>query len=216
MVLYLAAAVIGVVAIVLLVIHLAKSGGSTSAGGTPTASGTPTSSGTAGNAAATGYTFKLASSVGSYRLNRPAVNDLSAALKSPTGSMADSVHAAGVGRATKTVFGIYDLGPVSSLTSSSYKGVVFVGYDGTFSPARAIKVIRAHLAHTRVEPAGAHGGKMVCGYDTSSGSDASMCVWVTPTTLGSVQFLAGDNTVKYPGAAKLALKVRNAVEVPAS
>ena len=47
------------------------------------------------------------------------------------------------------------------------------------------------------------------------GSDASECVWVTKTTFGQVEFLQGQVPVKYPGAAKLALKVRAAVEVPA-
>jgi hypothetical protein len=56
---------------------------------------------------------------------------------------------------------------------------------------------------------------MVCGYNTSTGPDASECVWVTPTTLGEVQFLHAATPVKYPGAAALALDVRNAVEVHA-
>ena len=56
---------------------------------------------------------------------------------------------------------------------------------------------------------------MVCGYDTSGGSDASQCVWVTKTTFGEVEFLKGQTTVKYPGASKLALEVRSAVEVHA-
>jgi len=63
--------------------------------------------------------------------------------------------------------------------------------------------------------AGTHGGEMVCGYNTSGGSDASECVWVTKTTFGEVEFLNGQEPVKYPGAADLALQVRNAVEVPA-
>ena len=62
--------------------------------------------------------------------------------------------------------------------------------------------------------AGPHGGQMVCGYNASNGSDASECVWVTKTTFGQVEFLQGQVPVKYPGASKLALAVRNAVEVP--
>ena len=61
--------------------------------------------------------------------------------------------------------------------------------------------------------AGPHRGEMVCGYNTSGGSDASECVWVTKTTFGEVEFLQGQAPMKYPGASKLTLQVRNAVEV---
>ena len=57
---------------------------------------------------------------------------------------------------------------------------------------------------------------MVCGYNTSGESDASECVWVTKTTFGEVEFLNGQQPVKYPGASNLALQVRNAVEVQAA
>lgn len=55
---------------------------------------------------------------------------------------------------------------------------------------------------------------MICGYaTTASGAQASECVWVTKDTFGQVQFIAGQTQVKYPGAAALALKVRDVVEV---
>jgi hypothetical protein len=69
---------------------------------------------------------------------------------------------------------------------------------------------------SRVVAPGSHGGEMVCGYNTSTGTDTSECVWVTKSTLGMVQFISGTIPVKYPGAATLALQVRQAVEVPAS
>jgi len=211
MVLYLAASVVGVVVIVFLVIHLTKSGGGNTAGG----SATPSANASNG-APAAGYAFKVASSVGPYPLNRKAVASMAAAVKGQSGSIVNALGAGGLGKATKTVFGVYDLSPVSSMTSGAFKGVVFVGYQGTFNPASAIKIIRAHLESSRVVPPGAHGGRMVCGYDTSNGPPASTCVWVTPGTLGVVQFAHGDTMVKYPGAAGLARRVRDAVEVPAS
>ena len=76
-----------------------------------------------------------------------------------------------------------------------------------------INLVRSTLVSSRVVNPGPHGGEMVCGYDTSGGSEASECVWVTKTTFGQVHFLEGEMAVKYPGAAKLALEVRNAVEV---
>jgi len=216
MVLYLAAAVIGVVAIVFLVIHFAKSG-SNSAGGTPTTSATARTSAAATGPAAS-YTFKLASSVGTYPLNQAAVNALATAAKNQSAPIASSLQSQGIGRPTKSVVGIYNLGQVTSTATSAYKGIVFVGYDGTFNVTNAIKVVRAHLVSSRVVAPGSHGGEMVCGYNTSTGTgtDTSECVWVTKSTLGMVQFISGTIPVKYPGAATLALQVRQAVEVPAS
>jgi hypothetical protein len=66
-----------------------------------------------------------------------------------------------------------------------------------------------------VVTAGPHGGNMACGYNASASSPASECVWATKTTMGVVQFVVGENVVKYPNASKLSLQVRQAVEVPA-
>ena len=63
--------------------------------------------------------------------------------------------------------------------------------------------------------AGPHGGKMVCGYNTSNGSVASECVWATTTTFGVVEYFNHGQPAKVSGAAKLALKVRDAVEARA-
>jgi len=114
------------------------------------------------------------------------------------------------------VTAVYDLGTVHAITSPAYKGIIFVGYNGTFKPDAVIRITRSHLTHSRVVKAGSHGGDMVCGYNTASGTDASECVWVTKTTFGMVEFLKGEQPVKYPGASGLALQVRNAVEVHAS
>ena len=214
MVLYLAASVIGVIVIVFLVIHLTKTGAGNSASGSPTPS-TPSTSASAGGTVAA-YTLTQADNVGKYPLNRPAVSTLGAAAKNHSAPIAASLESTGVGRPGQAVIGIYNLGPVTSISSSAYKGIVFVGYDGTFNPTSAIKVVRSHLVSSRVVNAGPHGGDMVCGYDTSTGTDSSECVWVTKTTFGVVQFISGETPVKHAGAASLALQVRQAVEVRAS
>ena len=118
----------------------------------------------------------------------------------------------GTVRTTATVTGIYDTGGSSSYTSSTYQGLVFVGYDGTFDPAAVIKIVRSHLKSSRVVDPGAHGGQMACGYNTTA-ADASECVWVTKTTFGVVEFIRDGQTAKQSGASALALKVRQAVEV---
>ena len=211
MFIYLAAAVIGVVVIVLVVVRLTKSGTGNSAGGSTTPPAGAAAAGGAGTASR--YVIRLAGHVGRYPLNRQAVAVAGPVVKSRSAALADSLRSGGAGRVTATVIGLYDLGRATSLTSPAYRGIVFVGYNGTFSPQAAIKVVRAHLVASHVVNAGPHGGSMVCGYNTSTGSDASQCVWVTKSTVGAVQFVSGPYPVKYPGAAKLAVKVRDAVEV---
>ena len=211
MALYLAAAVVGVVVIVFLVIQLTKSGGNKAATGTstPTAGTTPATGANGTN----GYVFTQAAKVGNFPLNKTATKAFSAVALNATSAAANQFKAKGAGKLGKATVGVYDLTTVSSTTSSAFKGIVFVGYDGTFNPKTLINLVRSTMVSSRVVKAGPHGGDMVCGYDTTSGSDASQCVWVTKTTFGEVEFLKGQAMVKYPGASKLALEVRNAVEV---
>jgi len=215
MVLYLAASVIGVVVIVYLVIHMTKSGANNSAGGSSTPSTGSTAAARGQNGAVTGYVFTQAAKVGKFPLNKAATKLATPLAESQSAAIAHEIQARGAGQPGKVTVGVYDLTPVTSITSSAFKGIVFVGYGGTFNPKSVIKLERSILVSSRVVKAGPHGGQMVCGYNTSGGSDASECVWVTKTTFGQVEFLQGQVPVKYPGAAKLALAVRNAVEVPA-
>jgi hypothetical protein len=212
MVLYLAASVIGVILIVLLVLHLTKSGGSSSAGGssTPTASTSATAGGTASS-----FTLTQPADVGTYPLNTAATKEFSAIAVTKAVPSAAQIKAKGAGQPGASVVGIYTIGPVTSVSSSDFRGILFVGFNGTFDPAAVIKAAQSELGSSSVVSAGPHGGDMVCGLNTSTASDASECVWVTPTTLGEVQYLQAAVPSKYAGIAALALQVRNAVEVHA-
>jgi hypothetical protein len=212
-VLYLAAAVIGVAAIVFLVIHLAKSGSGNAASGTST----PGSTATAGGGAAAGqvYVLRQAASVGKYPLNKPGATLIASGLKGANSNIIKKMASTGAGTPGKSVIGVYDTGRSTSLESSSYKGLMFIGYDGTFNPTKLMKLVQSNLKSSRVVNAGPHGGKMVCGYDTSSGSEVSECVWATTTTFGTVGFFDGGQPAKINGAPNLALKVRAAVEARA-
>jgi hypothetical protein len=214
MVLYLAASIIGVVLIVFVVIQLAKSGTNSAASGPSTPS--PGTGTTAASGPASRYVFTQAAKVGKYPLNAPVTREFTSLAEGRAAPVVAEIRARGAGRPGQAVVAIYDLGPVTSVTSSAFRGAAFVGYDGTFNPAAVIRLERSLLHSSRVVKAGPHGGEMVCGYDISTGNQASECVWATKTTFGQVEFVAGQVPVKYPGAAKLALEVRNAVEVPAS
>jgi len=201
-----------VAAIVFLVIHLAK-GGSNTASGTSTPGATTTAAG--GAAAGPGYVLRQAASVGKYPLNKTAVSQVSGVIKAATSKITSKMAAAGAGKPGKSVIGIYNTGPTTTLTSPSYKGLVFVGYDGTFNPTNLMKLIQKNLKSSRAVNAGPNGGKMVCGYNTSNNSVASECVWATTTTFGIVEYFNHGQPAKVGGASKLALKVRDAVEVRA-
>ncbi len=212
MALYLAAAVVSVVVIVILVVQLTKSGGNKAAAG----SSTPSTGSTAatGSNATSGYVFIQAAKVGtSFPLNKTATKALTPTLVTQSAPIADQIKTRGYGKPGKVTVGVYNLTPVTSINSSAYKGIAFVGYDGTFNPKSVINLMRSTLVSSRVVNPGPHGGDMVCGYDTSGGSGASECVWVTKTTFGQVHFLEGEVAVKYPEASKFTLEVRNAVEV---
>jgi hypothetical protein len=211
MVLYLTAAVVGVAAIVFLVIHLAKGGS-----GTPSAS---SSSPGTGNTAAGGpngtgsYVLTQAPKVGAFPLNKAATKVAAPAVQQQTGPVGSALKAKKAGVPGKAVTAIYDTGGNTDFKSGTYQGMVFVGYDGTFDPAAVIKIVRSHLKSSRIVDPGPHGGEMACGYNTTTGDDASECVWVTKTTFGVVEFVKDGKTAKQPGASALALQVRQAVEV---
>jgi hypothetical protein len=213
MVLYLTAATVGVAAIVFLVIHLAKSGSNT-ASGTSTTGATPTAAG-GGQGSGQGYVLHQAASVGKYPLNKTAVSQVSGAITTATSKITSKMAATGSGKPGKSVIGIYDMGPTTSLLAPSYKGLVFVGYNGTFNPANLMNLIQKNLKSSRAVNPGAHGGKMVCGYNTTNGAVASECAWATSTTFGVVEYFNHGAPAKVGGAPKLALKVRDAVEARA-
>jgi hypothetical protein len=130
-------------------------------------------------------------------------------------TVAAEIRAKGAGKPGKSVLAIYDLGTVTTPGATGFRAAVFYGYDGTFNPAKVISYEKNQLVSTRMVPAGPNGGEMMCGYNRSTGSDASECLWVTDSTFGEVEFIVGSVPVKYQGAANIALTIRQAVEVRA-
>ncbi len=220
MVLYLLAAVLGVVVIVWLVINLSKSGSSTTAGSTSspsTSTGTGTSPGTAAGTTSA-FVLTKAAKVGTFPLNPTASSYYVTVAKSQATPYAVAIKAKGAGVPGKEVIALYNLSSVTSVWADDYKAVAFVGFDGTFKPDAVIAYMKTQLTSTRMVSAGPHGGLMMCGYYLSptTKQNASECLWVTPTTFGMVQFIVDRAQSKYNGTSALTLEVRNAVEVKAS
>ena len=151
--------------------------------------------------------------MGAFPLNKAATKAVESAARKSTSTVASALKAKKAGQPGKSVTAIYDMGSSTSFTSATYKGLIFTGYDGTYDPAAVIRIVRSHLESTRIVDPGPHGGEMTCGYNISTGGQASECVWVTKTTLGVVEFVKDRVLVKQGGASALALEVRNAVEV---
>jgi hypothetical protein len=220
MVLYLLAAILGVVLIVWLVINLSKNGSTTTAGSTSSPSTSPgTASGTAGGTAAgtgSAFVFTKAAKVGTFPLNAAATRAYAGAEGAEPNLIAQGIKANGAGHPGALLIAVYDLTPVSNMSAPDYKAITFVGFDGTFNPDAVIKYMKTRLISTRMVSPGPHGGQMMCGYNTLNGSAASECVWVTPTTFGTIQFIIDGSMAKYHGTSTLAIELRNAVEVRAS
>jgi hypothetical protein len=235
MILYLLAAIVGVVLIVWLVIHLTQSGSTTTVGSTSSPTTGSTSSGSTsspttgstsspttgpGTAAGTGSAFVLtkAANVGAFPLNSAATNYYAAIAKPPANLYAQGIKAKGAGVPGKEVIAMYNLSSVTSVWADNYKAIGFVGFNGTFKPDAVIAYMKTQLTSTRMVSAGPHGGQMMCGYYLSptTGKDASECLWVTPTTFGMAQFIVDRAQSKYSGTSALTIELRNAVEVKAS
>ncbi len=212
MVLYLGASILGVIVIVLLVVRLSKSGSNSTTGGSTTS---PTTSSTAA-APPTSFVLVRAPKVDNkYPLNLTAART-STTLAANKTAVAEALHSSGAGHVTKDVLAMYDLTSVTSPSDSNFQAISFLGYQGTFNENTVIAFEQTKLKSSRMVKAGPDGGKMICGYATTTGgAQASECVWVTKDTFGQVQFIAGQTAVKYPGASGLALEVRDVVEVPA-
>jgi hypothetical protein len=165
MALYLVASLVGVVLIVFVIMQLTKASPNSSATGSSTSSpGTAT-------AAKNTLAFTQAASVGKYPLNRTATKQFGTLAQGQAAPIAAEIKAKGAGSPGSDVVALYDLSSVTSVTSSAYKGIAFVGYDGTFNPSAVIKLERTKLESSRMVKAGPNGGEMICGYNTSSGSD---------------------------------------------
>jgi len=211
MILYLLAAALGVALIVVLVIRLSQSGSNAAAGSTSSPSTSPTAAAGTGS----GFVFTKVAKVGTFPLNAAATSYYVSYKQAQVTSIEQAIKAKGAGHPGKELIAMYNMSPVTNVWANTYKAVAFVGLDGTYNPDAVISYMKTRLISTRMVSPGAHGGLMMCGYNTSTGQKASECLWVTPTTFGMVQFIVDRSEAKYSGASTLALEVRSAVEVKA-
>jgi hypothetical protein len=91
----------------------------------------------------------------------------------------------------------------------------FVGYQGSFTPAKVAAILKSLGSDPASYPAGSHGGVLGCANTPSSPSGA-VCVWSTTSTLGVVEFfnVSGPETLTSSQAqgAALVVQLRSGVE----
>src|SRR5215472_875415 len=166
--------------------------------GTPTATGTttaptaatrpPATTGASNTAAAgqpgaqpTGYTLATPATAGGY----PKLAQVPAAVSSTASQTALTIYR----KATNTSSGKLPSDVTAAYQLSGGQVMTFVGYQGSFDPAKVIANLATLGTNGQPYDPGPHGGKLVCA--TAPGTPAgTVCVWVTPTALGVTEFFS--------------------------
>ena len=80
--------------------------------------------------------------------------------------------------------------PVSAAyTLPGNQAMTFVGYQGTFTPAKVATILATLGADAKSYPAGANGGLLGCA-NTKTTPSGAVCVWSTSSTLGITEFFS--------------------------
>ena len=211
--------VVAIIIVVAVVLVTHKSGGSPTASNSPggtmtTPAAKPSASkaagsgtGGGGTGATTGaYTLSTPSTAGGYPLGQ---NPHFVTTATATAAQITTAIASGGGgkAAGNPVSASYQL-PASQV-------ITFVGYQGTFTPAK-VKTILASLGSDPNSYApGPNGGMLGCA-NTTTAPDGAVCVWATSTTLGITEFFTATgpetlNSAQSKGAADT-LNLRASVE----
>ena len=68
--------------------------------------------------------------------------------------------------------------------------ITFVGYQGTFTPAKVATILATLGTDAHSYPAGPNGGLLGCANTpaTATATSGAVCVWATSTTLGVTEF----------------------------
>jgi hypothetical protein len=226
--------IIAIVVVVIIVIVVAvvllthKSGGSPSASNTPaggtatTPAAQPTASkaGGSGTGKTTGgsgtttpaYTLSTPSTAGGYPIGQDP-NFLTAATATAQ-QVSTAVTSGGGGTVTgKAVSAAYQI-PAQQV-------ITFVGYQGSFTPAKVATILASLGSDSHVYPAGTLGGILGCA-NTTTAPDGAVCVWADSSTLGITEFFeaSGPETLT-PGTEQAkggsdTVSIRDDVEKKAS
>ena len=185
-------AVVAVVIVIAVVLVTHKSGGSspaasnTPAGGTASApaakpsaskaaaSGPGTKTSTGGSATTAAYTLSTPAKAGGYPIGQ---DPHFLATATTTAKQITSAVTSGGGGTVKG-------NPVSAAYQLPAGQVItFVGYKGTFTPAKVATILASLGSDPNTYPAGPDGGPLGCA-NTKATPSGAVCVWATSGTLG--------------------------------
>jgi hypothetical protein len=156
------------------------------------------------------YTLTTPATAGGYSALSKIPTALMNAASTTTAAMSGPALSDGGGKiAGKGVAAAYQL--------SSGQVMTFIGYEGTFNPAKVLSNLASLGSSGKQYPAGPHGGDLACA--TAPGTPSgTVCLWTTTTTLAVTEFFAADDSPEVVAdqskAAADTLKLRNSVEVP--
>jgi hypothetical protein len=207
---------LGIAAAVIVLTH--RTSGTPTATGTtttPTAATRPSATTGASNTAAAGqpgaqpagYTLATPATAGGY----PKLAQVPAAVSSTASQTALTIYR----KATGTSSGKLPPDVTAAYQLSGGQVMTFVGYQGSFEPAKVIANLATLGTNGQPYDPGPHGGKLACA--TAPGTPSgTVCVWVTSTTLGITEFFSsvGPEVVTIQSkAATDTVRLREGVEV---
>jgi hypothetical protein len=215
-----------IVAVVYILMHQHAGGGTPKVASSTLApgqipSGSPSTSKATTPAGKTGKTAKTAKTAAGFVLSVPAT-----AGGYPKGADPHFLATA-AGTARQVLAGVRSGGagtPKGSPLSAAYQlpsgsqVITFVGYKGTFNPAKIATILGSFGTDQNTYPAGPHGGAFGCfnSTPTASVTSGAVCVWATKTTLGVTEFFSATGpealTASQEKGAADTLKLRASVE----
>ncbi len=209
-----------VVAIIIVVAYVVLSKGS---GKTPTAANSPSGATMTSAAAKASASKSAAATAAAYKLSTPTTAGgypqgqdphFLATATATAGQIVTAVKSGGGG----TVQG----NPVSAAYQLPLTQVItFVGYKGTFTPAKIATILATLGTDPHTYPAGPNGGMLGCANTPSSATATSgaVCVWATTSTLGVTEFFSSTGpealTASQSKGASDTVKLRADVEAKA-
>ncbi len=205
-------AVVAIIIVIAVVVVTHKSGGSSPAASNTPAGGTastPAAKPSASKAAASGPTTSAADRCDDRRLH-PVHAGQGGRLPDRAGPALPG-HGHGHGRADHAAVtsgggGTVKGNPVSAAYQLPASQVItFVGYQGTFTPAKVATILASLGSNPHTYPAGPNGGVLGCA-NTKAAPSGAVCVWATSSTLGVTEFFTATgpetlNAAQSKGAA---------------
>ena len=170
-------------------------------------SGTGTKSSTGGSGAATAaYTLSAPSKAGGYPLGQDP-HFLATATATATQIVSAVVTGKGGTAKGNPVSGAYQL-PASQV-------ITFVGYQGTFTPAKVATILASLGSDPKQYPTGPHGGILGCA-NTTTAPKGAVCVFATSSTLGVTEFFSSTAPETLSAGSEQTLGATDTVKLRAS